>query len=142
MWVCSISLRDCASQYSLALLPCYVFINLITYELGSDKYYLETEGNVSSIATFLFLFFFFFRAAPTVYGGSQAWGQVRAAAASLCHSHSHARSLTHSARPGIEPESSWLLVGFVTAEPRRKLLLFFYWISVNQNCQRMASILT
>ena len=25
--------------------------------------------------------------------------------------------LTHSARPGTEPTSSWILVGFVTAEP-------------------------
>ena len=35
-------------------------------------------------------------------------------AASLCHSHSNARSLTYWARPGIEPTSSWILVGFTT----------------------------
>ena len=33
-----------------------------------------------------------FRAAPTVYESSQATGQIRATAASLCHSHSNARS--------------------------------------------------
>ena len=39
---------------------------------------------------FFFFFFFFFRAPPTAYGGSQVW--MGAIAASLCHSHSHARS--------------------------------------------------
>ena len=28
---------------------------------------------------------------------------------------------TATARPGIEPESSWILVGFVTTEPRWEL---------------------
>ena len=31
--------------------------------------------------------------------------------------HSNTRSSTHRARPGIKPASSWILVGFVTAEP-------------------------
>ena len=39
--------------------------------------------------------------------------------------HSNARSLTLWARPGIEPASSWIVVRFVSAEPRRKLLLSF-----------------
>ena len=30
--------------------------------------------------------------------------------------HHNARSLTHGARPGIEPKSSWILVGFLSAE--------------------------
>ena len=63
----------------------------------------------------------FFRAAPMVYGGSQARGQIGAATAGLCHSHSNteiraasatyttaqgnAGSLTHWARAGIEPTS-------------------------------------
>ena len=50
--------------------------------------------------------FFFFRAAPTAYGSSQARGQIRAAVASLHHSHSKAGSLTHWVRPGIELASS------------------------------------
>ena len=33
-----------------------------------------------------------------------------------------ARSLTHGVGPGIEPSSSWKLVGFITAEPQRELL--------------------
>ena len=39
---------------------------------------------------------------------------IRAAAAGLRHSHSNARSLTHWARPGIEPASSWMLAVFIT----------------------------
>ena len=42
------------------------------------------------------------------YGGSQA---REAAAAGLGHSHSNAGSLTHRARPGTEPASSWRLIG-------------------------------
>ena len=75
-------------------------------------------------------FFLLFRKAPMAYGGSQARGQIRAAAAGLCHRHINARfkpllqlppqliakpdPLTHWARPGIEPASSWMLVGFLT----------------------------
>ena len=31
--------------------------------------------------------------------------------------HGNARSLTHGARSGIEPTTSWFLVGFVSAAP-------------------------
>ena len=79
---------------------------------------------------FFLIYFIFclFRAILTTYGGSQAKGWIGAAAANLHHSHSNARfepqsvtyttahcntgSLTHWARPGIKPESSWILVGF------------------------------
>ena len=42
--------------------------------------------------------------------------------------HGNAESLTHWARPGIEPTSSWVLVGFVTAERQweRPRFIFFY----------------
>ena len=72
----------------------------------------------------------YFRTELSAYGNSQARGPIGAAAASLCHSHSNARSeprlpptpqlaatpdpLTHWARPGIKPASSWILVGFLT----------------------------
>ena len=72
-------------------------------------------------------FFGLFRAAPKAYGGSQARGRIRAVTTGLHHSHSNVRSegvcnlhhrltsltLTHWARPGMEPESTWMLVGFV-----------------------------
>ena len=101
----------------------------------------------------LFLFFlFFFRTTLAAYGGSQARGLNGATAAGLNYSHSNARSkpccnLHWSSqqcltRPGIEPTSSWFLVGFVFTAPwqelpplrffNHKLMLnfsrsFFYW---------------
>ena len=76
-----------------------------------------------------FLPFVFFRAAPRAYGGSQVRGLIGAVVAGLHHSHSNGRSeptahsnagfLTHRARPGMEPEISWFLVGFVSAAPGR-----------------------
>ena len=56
-------------------------------------------------------------AAPAAYGDSQARGLIRGTAASF--SHSHARSLTQCARPGIKP---WFLVGFVSPAPGQELL--------------------
>uniref|UniRef100_A0A4X1SWR6 Uncharacterized protein n=1 Tax=Sus scrofa TaxID=9823 RepID=A0A4X1SWR6_PIG len=35
--------------------------------------------------------------------------------------HSNPRSLTHGARPGIKPASSWVLIKFITPEPQREL---------------------
>ena len=74
----------------------------------------------------------FFRASPTACGGSQARGGIGATAAGLRHSHSNAgsepclrptptahgnaRSITCRVRPGIEPTTSWFLVGFLSAE--------------------------
>ena len=75
-----------------------------------------------SYSFFFFAFFFFlFRTTLLAYGGSQARGRIRATAASLHHSHSNVRSPTHWARPGIEPVSSWILVRFISAEPRWEL---------------------
>ena len=64
-------------------------------------------------------FFFFFVAAPVAYGSSWARSWIRAAAVSLYHSHSNTGSyttahsntvsLTHWARPGMEPTSWWTL---------------------------------
>ena len=70
----------------------------------------------------LVFFFVFSRATPMAYGGSQARDLIGTVASSLCHSYSNAGSLTHLARPGIEPTASWFLVGFVSAAPWRELL--------------------
>ena len=51
-----------------------------------------TKDPPSLVACF---FFFLFRAAPATYGSSQARDRRGAAAASLHHSHSHARSELH-----------------------------------------------
>ena len=77
-----------------------------------------------------FFFFGLFRATPEANGGSQAKGRIGAVAASLHHSHSHTKSepsswqrqILNQVRPGIKPASSWILVRFVSAEPRWELL--------------------
>ena len=91
---------------------------------------------------FVCLFFVFcpFRAAPAAYGGSQATGLIGAVAAGLhtatarpdtsgvCDLHHSSRqrgSLTHWTRPGIDPATSWILVGFISAEPQWELLFVF-----------------
>ena len=104
---------------------------------------------------FIFLFFLIFcpfRATPSAYGSSQAWGLIGATVASLCQSHQHqiqaatyttahsnTRSLSHWARPGIEPTPLWFLVGFVSPVPRWEfLLIYFYlkysWFTVLGQC--------
>ena len=64
------------------------------------------------------------------YGSSQARGKITAVATangirSLSVTYTTARgnggSLTHQARPGIEPTSSWIQIGFITAELRHEL---------------------
>jgi len=113
-------------------------------------------GHIRKAVFFLSFFFFFClfsRATPTAYGGSQARGLIGAVATSLHHSHSNAGSeravsvtyttahgsvepLTHWARPGIEPATSWFLVGFVnhgatTGTPRR---LFSLRWNISMSC--------
>ena len=89
---------------------------------------------------FFFLSFVFFRAVPAPYGVSQARSLIRAVAAGLCQSHRKARSkphlwptpqftgnagfLTHWARSGTKPSTSWFLVRFVSAAPQRDLRIF------------------
>ena len=119
---------------------------------------------------FTSLFFLLFRAARTAHGGSQAMGQIRAAACwptaqpqpqpqqiwassvTYTTAHGNARSLTHWERPGIEPATSWFLVGFVSIEPRRELrtCIFFkhrhtrvwtfrfagFYSSANRQCEK------
>ena len=68
---------------------------------------------------FFFLFFFLFRAKLKAYGSFQPRGWIGAVAAGLPHSHSNAGSLTHWVKPGLEPTSSWILAGFITAEPQQ-----------------------
>ena len=82
--------------------------------------------------TILFIYFVFLPflgPLPRHMEVSQARGRIGAVAASLCQGHSNsgiravsatyttahgnAGSLTHGARPGIEPETSWLPVRFV-----------------------------
>ena len=47
--------------------------------------------------------------------------RIQATSATYTTAHDKARSLTHLARPGIEAETSWFLVGFVSAAPQQEL---------------------
>ena len=98
---------------------------------------------------FIYLFVCLFRATPAAHGGSQAKGWIRATVAGLHHSHSNVGLepfmrptpqltatldpyLTHWARPGIKPATSWFLVGFTFAAPWREFLNYlFEWESLN-----------
>ena len=96
-----------------------------------------------SLVFVVVVFFFFPRAAPMTYGGSQARGLIRTVATglgpepqqhriqatSMTHTtaHNSTGSLTHWARPGIEPATTRFLVGFVnhcamTKTPRFSVL--------------------
>ena len=46
---------------------------------------------------------------------------VGAVSATYTTAHGNSRSLTHGTRPGIEPETSWILVRIVSAEPPQEL---------------------
>ena len=52
----------------------------------------------------------------------------------LHHSSWQCRSLTHWARPGIEPVSSWLLVRFTSAEPLWELLKSYLIFNLSFFC--------
>ena len=96
----------------------------------------------------LFVCFFVFRTAPTAYGSSQARGWIGASLAGLHRRPSNARSepliyttahgntgsLTHGARPGIKPSSSWLLVRFVTTEPQWEFPGFVFLMHQSTIC--------
>ena len=94
-----------------------------------------TYVSLSELVLLLIVFFFFlifclFRAILAAHGGSHARSWTGAAATGLHHSHSNAGSLTHWGRPGIESATWWVLVRFVSTEPRwelRSRLFFFFW---------------
>ena len=80
---------------------------------------------------FFFFFFLLFRVAPKAHGGSQARGWI-GATASLYHSHSNTGSLTHWARPGMEPTTSWFLTRFVSTAPQHgNSGLWDFWSMLN-----------
>ena len=46
---------------------------------------------------------------------------IRAAPVTYTTAHGNAGFLTPRARPRVEPESSWMLIEFITTEPRGEL---------------------
>ena len=103
-----------------------------------------------SFAQCFVFFFFFFRAISLAYESSQARGrigtvgcwpmpqppqphQIQAVSGTYSTVHGNTRSLTIWVTPGIEPATSWILVGFVATELQWKLaqcfLHGFIWAS-------------
>ena len=65
--------------------------------------------------------------------------RIWAASETYTTAHSNTRSLTHWARPGIKPVSSWILVRLVSTEPERELLLKNF---LSTKCMTTVSCLT
>ena len=92
---------------------------------------------------FFFIFFVFLRPHPQYKDVPRLGGPIGTIGASLRHSHSNARSvtyttahgntrsLTHWARPGIEPTTSWFLVRFVSVVPWWELLFINFSLYCN-----------
>ena len=101
----------------------------LTTELQWElPFFLLENIFLKGVKVFFVFFFFFclFRAIPAAHASCQAKGGIGAAAASLCRSHSNARSLTHWVRPRIAPKFPWIPVSFVSAEPPWELLKVFF----------------
>ena len=67
---------------------CFDYYNFVAFFEIREQ---NTSGFVL-LLLFFFLVFVLFRVTPTAYGGSQARGLIGVVAASLCQSHSNARS--------------------------------------------------
>ena len=116
----------------------YIFFDAVSIQIFYKFLKICWLFSFFFLSFFFLLIFYFFRGIPVAYGSSQGRGWMGATAAGLHHSHSNmgskphvtytttqgtTSSLTHWERPGIEPTSSWILVGFITAEPQWELLL-------------------
>ena len=98
---------------------------------------MRNTMKLCSLYYYYYYYYWFLGPQQQHMGRSQAGGRIGATVANLHHSHSDARicdlcpahsnagPLTHSAKPGIKPESSWLQVRFVTTEPRLGLHAVF-----------------
>ena len=92
------------------------------------------SGHLKTGVFSFFSFFFFFRATHPAYGNSQARGWTGAASSTYTTAHSNARSITHWARLGIKPATSWTLVRFLTSKTQWKPLIFLKKIIVGLQC--------
>ena len=98
---------------------------------------------IPSFISYPSFFFFFFHMEvprlgveselwPTAYAGATAtWDLIQASSTTYTTAHSNAGSLTQWARPGIEPATSWSLVGFfhhcATSGPPSYPFFFFFF---------------
>ena len=102
---------------------------------------------VNWVVHFLFLFFVFFiclgphpqhmevlrlgaesELQLLAYTTATATLWIQALSATYTTAHSNARSITHWVRPGIKPESSWMLVRFISTEPWQELWVVHFHV--------------
>ena len=111
--------------------------------LTSQEYWVFQSIKMEYVADCFNLFYFFFlffvflglhpwhMEVPTLVAKLELYlleqkHRIRAMSVTYTIAHSNAGCLTHRARPGIEFMSSWMLVRFVSTEPRQDLLIFYY----------------
>ena len=75
---------------------------------------------------FCLFVFCLFTAIPMAYGSFQLWVKLKLQLPAYTTAYNNTRSLTHWVSPGIEPVSSWILVGFITTEPWQELPKFCF----------------
>ena len=121
-----VSVFSCIKIINSSHLRSWDFVRNRWENVSRNTYYLCIKASIVLVLVLFFCLFVLF-----AYGGSQARGRIGAVAASLHNSHSNAGSLTHWARPGIEPATSWFLIGFVSATPWWELQSWYSW---KRNC--------
>ena len=145
---------SCSSQpthwtHSISTISAWFsFVNILRVLQNQSQLLLppwSVSGPSQPDDTPLFVCVCLFKSAPAEYGSSQARElnrscscqpmpqpqQRRIWTASVTYTtvHGNTGSLTHWARPAIEPETSWFPVGFVSAVPRRELQYLPLWIT-------------
>ena len=122
-----------------------VDIKVFQHHLLKNLFFPELSFYLSYLYFIIIILFYFCFLGPHLQhaadGSSQTRGPMGATAAGLHHSHSNrgskphlrqttahgnARPLTPWTRPGIEPATSWFLVGLVSVAPRWELHLFTF----------------
>ena len=112
---------------------------------------MQSEICIFSFFLFLFLFCFFgphpwHMAFPSLgvktelqllaFATAKQRG-IQSASATYTTVHRNARSLTHKARPRTEPEPSWILLRFISAESQWEFLFFFLSFFYDCTCGNM-----
>ena len=137
--LCKLQTSTTWMQYSLQILfpdivdfycyvVCYYFHEIVLD--GIFSFFSLIPSGVSRFFLFVCFLFFFLLLFTAISRLGVKW-QLQLLACttatatwdpSLATAYGNTVSLTHWAEPGIEPESSWIQVGFISTEPRWELL--------------------
>ena len=131
------------------------------FKPSNSSFHNHVYPNNSIYGILFFFLFFFYNHARSIWKFSGLRGRIRAAAASLHHSHSNTGSeshlqptpqlmampdlcLAHWVRSGIKPASSWLLVIFLTqwattGTPSCTVFIFYFTDSSRYVGKRMTN---